>query len=61
MPDAETLQVTARMPSGDPRAIVAALENSKRFAEVTAEIGRQRDSVSIKAKVVRAPVGVPRR
>jgi hypothetical protein len=55
------LQVTARMPSGDPRAIVAALENSKRFVEVTAEIGRQRDTVSIKAKVVRAPVGAPRR
>ena len=49
------------MPNGDPRAIVAALENSKRFVDVTAEIGRQRDSVSIKAKVVRAPVGVPRR
>ena len=61
MPDAQTLQVTARMPNGDPRAIVAALENSKRFVDVTAEIGRQRDSVSIKAKVVRAPVGAPRR
>lgn len=61
MPDAENLQVTARMPNGDPRAIVAALENSKRFVEVTAEIGRQRDTVSIKAKVVRAPVGVARR
>lgn len=54
MSDAETLQVTARMPNGDPRAIVTALENSKRFAEVTAEIGRQRDTVSIKAKVLRA-------
>ena len=61
MPDAENLQVTARMPNGDPRAIVAALENSKRFVEVTAEMGRQRDTVSIKAKVVRAPVGAPRR
>lgn len=61
MPDAENLQVTARMPSGDPRSIVAALENSKRFVDVTAEIGRQRDSVTIKAKVVRAPVGAPRR
>jgi hypothetical protein len=61
MPDAENLQVSARMPNGDPRAIVAALENSKRFVEVTAEIGRQRDTVSIKAKVVRAPVGASRR
>lgn len=61
MPDAENLQVTARMPNGDPRAIVAALENSKRFVEVTAEMGRQRDTVSIKAKVVRAPVGAQRR
>lgn len=61
MPDADTLQVTARMPNGDPRAIVTALENSKRFAEVTAEIGRQRDTVSIKARIVRAASGSGRR
>ena len=61
MPDAETLQVTARMPNGDPRAIVTALENSKRFTEVTAEIGRARDTVAIKAKVVRAPIQGGRR
>ncbi len=61
MPDAQTLQLTARMPGGDPRAIVAALENSKRFVEVTADLGRQRDTVSIKAKVVRATAGGARR
>ncbi|HWS78709.1 MAG TPA: hypothetical protein VN205_10100 [Thermomonas sp.] len=61
MPDAQTLQLTARMPNGDPRAIVAALENSKRFVEVTADMGRQRDTVSIKARVVRAPIGGPAR
>jgi hypothetical protein len=61
MPDAETLQVTARMPGGDPRAIVAALEDSKRFVEVTADLGRQRDTVSIKAKVVRVAAGSPAR
>jgi len=54
--DAETLQVTMKMPNGDPRAIVTALENSKRFTGVTAEIGRQRDIVVIKARVLRAPV-----
>lgn len=61
MPDADTLQVTAKMPNGDPRAIVTALENSKRFAEVTADIGRQRDTVSIKAKILRPQTGSGRR
>lgn len=56
MLDPETLQVTAKMPNGDPRAIVSALENSKRFSGVTADIGRQRDIIVIKAGVVRAPV-----
>lgn len=56
MPDAENLQVTMLMPNGDPRGIVSALENSKRFAEVTADIGRQRDTITIKARIVRAPL-----
>lgn len=55
MPDAENLQVSAKMPNGDPRAIVTALENSKRFTGVTAELGRQRDTVTIKARILRAP------
>lgn len=61
MLDAETLQITARMPNGDPRKIVAALENSRRFAEVTADIGRQPDVVTIKAKVLRAAAAPARR
>lgn len=57
MPDAQTLQLTAKMPNGDPRKIVSALENSRRFSEVTADIGRQGDTMVIKAKVMRAAVG----
>ena len=40
---------------------MTALENSKRFTEVTAEIGRQRDTVAIKAKILRGPVKGGRR
>lgn len=54
-PDAQTLELTARMANPDPRAIVSAWEASKRFSGVTAEIGRLPDSVVIKARVLRAP------
>ena len=57
MPDAQTLEVTARMANPDPRAIVSAWEDSKRFAEVTAQLGRQADTVVVKARVLRGSAG----
>ena len=54
VPDARTLEVTARMVNPDPRAIVTAWEASKRFTDVTAELGKQPNSVVVKAHVVRA-------
>lgn len=57
VPDAQTLQLTARMANPDPRAIVSAWESSGRFSGVTAEIGRQPESVVIKARILRAPIG----
>ena len=56
MADAQTLEVTAKMVNADPSAIVSAWEASKRFAEVTAEIGKQPDTVVVKARILRAPV-----
>lgn len=53
MPDARTLEVTARMTNPDPRAIVAAWEGSHRFTDVTAELGKQPNSVVVKAHVKR--------
>ena len=52
--DADNLQVTAQMTNPDPRAIVAAWEASKRFTDVTAELGKQPNSVVVKAHVVHA-------
>ena len=61
MPDAQTLELTARMANPDPRAIVAAWEGSKQFTGVTADIGRQGGTVVVKAKVLRAgPQGASR-
>jgi hypothetical protein len=54
LPDARTLEVTARMTNPDPRAIVSAWEASKRFTDVTAELGKQPNSVVIKAHIQRA-------
>lgn len=54
MADAQTLEVTAKMVNADPSAIVSAWEASKRFTEVTAEIGRQPDTVVVKARILRA-------
>ena len=49
----QTLEVTARMANPGPRAIVSAWEDLKRFAEVTAQLGRQADTVVVKARVLR--------
>lgn len=57
LPDAETLEVTARMSNPDPSAIVTAWEASKRFGDVTAELGKQPDTVVVKAHVLRAGAG----
>ncbi len=51
--DSRTLEVTARMQNPDPRAIVSAWEASGRFADVTAELGKQPGSVVVKAHVLR--------
>lgn len=53
MPDADSLEVTALMPSADPRAIVTAWEASGQFSDVTAEMGAQRNQVVVKARVLR--------
>ena len=42
------------MANPDPSAIVSAWEASKRFTEVTAEIGKQPDTVIVKARILRA-------
>lgn len=55
MADAQTLEMTAKMLNADPSAIVSAWEASKRFTEVTAEIGKQPDTVVVKARILRAP------
>jgi hypothetical protein len=54
MSDADNLQLTANMPAADPRAIVTAWEASGQFADVTAEMGAQRNQVVVKARVLRA-------
>ena len=56
VPDADTLEVTARMANPDPSAIVTAWEASRRFTDVTAEMGKQSDTVVVKARILRAPV-----
>ena len=62
MPDAQTLEVTAKMLNADPGAIVSAWEASKRFTEVTAEIGKQPETVMVKARILRAaPAGGSRK
>ena len=53
MSDADNLQLTARMPSADPRAIVTAWEASGQFTDVTAEMGSQPNQVVVKARVLR--------
>ena len=54
MTDAQTLEVTMKMVNPDPSAIVSAWEASKRFTEVTAEIGKQPETVVVKARILRA-------
>jgi hypothetical protein len=53
MPDPGTLELDIRMPNPDPRAIVQAWEASGHFTDVTAELGRKPDELTIKAKVLR--------
>ena len=54
MADAQTLEITVKMVNADPSAIVSAWEASKRFTEVTAEIGKQPETVVVKARILRA-------
>lgn len=54
MADAQTLEITAKMLNADPSAIVTAWEASKRFTGVTAEIGKQPETVVVKARILRA-------
>lgn len=54
MADADNLQLTAKMPTADPRAIVTAWEASGQFTEVTAEMGTQPGQVVVKARVLRS-------
>ena len=62
MADAQTLEITAKMVNADPSAIVSAWEASKRFTEVTAEIGKQPETVVVKARILRATAtGVSRK
>ena len=56
MADTQSLEVTAKMRNADPSAIVTAWEASKRFTAVTAEIGKQPDTVVVKARILRAPL-----
>lgn len=53
MSDADDLQLTAKMPNADPRAIVKAWEASGQFSDVTAEMGTQPNQVVVKARVLR--------
>ncbi|MEO5629997.1 MAG: hypothetical protein ABIQ62_09545 [Thermomonas sp.] len=53
MPDERNVDLVASMANADPREIVTAWEGSGRFTDVTAEIGRSKNEVHIKAKVVR--------
>lgn len=55
MPDAKTLEVDLRMPRPDPRALVGAWEASGQFRDVSAELGRAPDEISIRAAIVRLP------
>ncbi len=54
MPDADNLELTAMMPSADPRAIVTAWEGSGQFTGVTAEMGSKPNQVVVKARVLRS-------
>ena len=54
MADAQTLEITVKMVNADPSAIVSAWEASKRFTEVTAEIGKQPETVVVKARIIHA-------
>ena len=56
MPDADTVQLTANMPTADPRAIVTAWEGSGQFTDVTAEMGTQRNQIVVKARVLRPAI-----
>jgi hypothetical protein len=52
--DADHLQLTARMSNPDPRTIVKAWEGSGRFAEVTADLAKQTNTVVVKARILPA-------
>lgn len=59
MVDADHLEVKARMPGADPRAVVAAWEKSGRFTDVSAT-GRGPNEIVVKAKVLRTSREGPR-
>ena len=54
MPDSATLELVVRMANADPRVIVQAWEASGRLGDVTAELGRRPDELTIKARILRA-------
>lgn len=54
--DADSVELDVSMAQADPRAIVQAWESSGQFADVTAELGRGADELTIKARVIRAHV-----
>ncbi len=58
MPDRETLEVDLRGNSLDPSKLVQAWESSGRFNEVTAQLGRKADEVTMRAKITRQSSGV---
>lgn len=53
-PDAASLEATVRLPSGDPRALVRALEASPYLEAVSVNIGQRPDEMVIKATVAGA-------
>lgn len=55
MPDSASLGVTVQMSNPDPAAIVRALERSGVLTDVSVDLGRARNEVTIKARVRGAP------
>ena len=54
MPDPSHVEASLHMARPDPSALVQAWESSERFQDVTVELGRTPDEISIKATVERA-------
>ena len=53
MPDPTNLQVVLRIAQPDPSALVQTWEASDQFEDVSVDLGRTPDEVSIKARIVR--------